>query len=253
MIPSNFARAKSAEDDIIREAETVGYDEEAIFALRLSLEEALANAIRHGNGGENDKSVQIEYQVSSQSVEINISDEGVGFTPDDVPDPTTEDKLEIPSGRGILLMRAYMDVVEYNERGNAIHLVKYNTQPPQDRCSAETAGQLDMKVENFEQYSIITLNGSADMAETQALDHLLDTVMANGSVNLLLNLSELNFICSLGLGVLIKTQNHCRKQNGKLVLIKPQPPVMRVLKTTRLTELFKIVDSLQAALDTQQP
>lgn len=248
-IQNNVASAKVVEDAIIEAAETVGYDEEAVFALRLSLEEALANAIRHGNQCENDKSIHIGYQVTSESVEISITDEGDGFTPDDVPDPTTEDKLEIPSGRGILLMRAYMDVVDYNDKGNCIRLVKHNHQPSKNSWIAETTGQLEISVDNYEQHTVLSLRGAADMAETQDLSKLLDGIIDDKRVDLILDLSHLHFICSLGLGVLIKSQNRCRSQQGNVILIAPQPPVMRVLKTTRLTDLFKICNSVQAALN----
>lgn len=247
-IQSNIVSAKAVEDKIIESAESKGYDEEAVFALRLSLEEALANAIRHGNQSESHKSIHIGYQVTSEFVEINIADEGDGFTPDDVPDPTTEDKLEIPSGRGILLMRAYMDVVEYNDKGNSIRLVKYNHLKSQNNWVAETTGQLAISVADYERHTVLTLSGAADMAETQALSKLIDGIIDDGRVDLIIDLSHLDFICSLGLGVLIKSQNRCRGQQGNLVLIAPQPPVMRVLKTTRLTDLFKICNSVQAAL-----
>lgn len=123
-IVSVFPQAKQVEDLIVEQAEKLGYSEEDIFALRLSLEEALTNAIRHGNGQDPQKKVKIRYRAQPEEVEIYIADEGKGFDPSLVPDPTREDKLECPSGRGIMLMRAYMDLLEYNARGNEVHLVK---------------------------------------------------------------------------------------------------------------------------------
>jgi len=123
-IVSVFPQAKQVEDLIVEQAEKLGYSEEDIFALRLSLEEALTNAIRHGNGQDPQKKVKIRYRAQPEEVEIYIADEGKGFDPSLVPDPTREDKLECPSGRGIMLMRAYMDLLEYNVRGNEVHLVK---------------------------------------------------------------------------------------------------------------------------------
>ncbi len=123
-IVSVFPQAKQVEDLIVEQAEKLGYSEEDIFALRLSLEEALTNAIRHGNRQDPQKKVKIRYRARPEEVEIYIADEGKGFDPTLVPDPTREDKLECPSGRGIMLMRAYMDLLEYNTRGNEVHLVK---------------------------------------------------------------------------------------------------------------------------------
>ncbi len=128
-IQSNYKRAKATEDDIVNQAQSLGYGEEDLFALRLALEEALANAIKHGNAGDNSKKVNIRYYVDKDRADIYISDEGIGFNPIDVPDPTTADKICIPNGRGILLMRAYMNIVEYSERGNTVHMVKLRSNP----------------------------------------------------------------------------------------------------------------------------
>jgi len=125
-IRSTYSEARSVEDRIVEIAQGSGYDEESLFALRLSLEEALANAIHHGNVGDSSKKVCIRYHVSRDRIEIFVTDEGVGFDPGGVPDPTTATNLERACGRGIMLMRAYMNLVEYNQAGNAVHLVKFN-------------------------------------------------------------------------------------------------------------------------------
>ena len=123
-ISSCFCEAKQLEDRIVQAVEQCGYDEESIFALRLSLEEAFANAIRHGNRRDNTKNISVCYSVDEEYIEIFVADEGAGFDPQKVPDPTEERNLEKPTGRGIMLMRAYMNLVEYNDVGNTLHLVK---------------------------------------------------------------------------------------------------------------------------------
>lgn len=123
-IASDYGLAKAAEDHLVGEAEACGHDEEVVFGLRLSLEEALSNAIRHGNKQDRDKKVRIHYRINPERIDIYVEDEGEGFNPQVVPDPTAEDNLENPCGRGIMLMRAYMNHVEYNAAGNKVHLVK---------------------------------------------------------------------------------------------------------------------------------
>ena len=122
-IKSDYTQAKQAEDKLVAEAAACDYDEDTIFALRLSLEEALSNAIRHGNKGDKNKKVCLRYQISAELIDIYVEDEGEGFDPLCIPDPTARENLENPNGRGIMLMRAYMNQVEYNRRGNAVHLV----------------------------------------------------------------------------------------------------------------------------------
>lgn len=129
-IDSDFCQAKAVEDQILSAASEYGYDDDTIFALRLSVEEALSNAIRHGNRYDVHKKVDIRYSVNSDRIELYVQDEGDGFDPSVVPDPTTPENLESPNGRGIMLMRAYMNQVEYNTRGNRLHLVKRRPSGP---------------------------------------------------------------------------------------------------------------------------
>ncbi len=125
-INSDYQQAKALEDMIAHQAEQCGFDEDAVFALRLGLEEALVNAIRHGNKGDRDKKVKVRYLVNPQQVDIYITDQGDGFNPGEIPDPTSRENLERPNGRGILLMRAYMNLVEYDRKGSTVHITKLN-------------------------------------------------------------------------------------------------------------------------------
>jgi serine/threonine-protein kinase RsbW len=102
---------------------TFGYDEDALFAVRLCLEEALVNAFRHGNRLEPGLVVKFQASIGTDRCVFEVQDEGEGFDPGAVPDPTADENLEIPSGRGIMLMRAYMSEVEYLEPGNRIRMV----------------------------------------------------------------------------------------------------------------------------------
>jgi serine/threonine-protein kinase RsbW len=119
---------------ILEEADARGYSEKATFAIRLALDEALCNAIQHGNGLDPEKSVTVDYSVDDQRVRVVVCDEGPGFKPEDVPDPTNNENLCLPHGRGVMLMRAYMTEVHFNEKGNCVHLVKARDCPrPADR------------------------------------------------------------------------------------------------------------------------
>lgn len=126
-ISSTFEQAKDIEDTIIATAQECNFNSDDIFAIRLSMDEALANAIRHGNKKDETKKINLRYSIDPERVDIYITDEGDGFDPEKVPDPTTQENLEIPNGRGIMLMRAYMNKVEYNKKGNILHIVKLNT------------------------------------------------------------------------------------------------------------------------------
>jgi serine/threonine-protein kinase RsbW len=107
-----------------------------MFAVHLALEEAFLNAVKHGNKMDPAKTVVLEYLVDGEKVEIQMLDEGRGFDPCSIPDPRTGENLYRPEGRGLLLMSAYMDVVEYNERGNGLRMVRYKNRPVPGRPRA---------------------------------------------------------------------------------------------------------------------
>ena len=96
---------------------------EEIFAIHLATEEALINAVKHGNKSDPSKKIDLNYIVSDEKFEITVTDQGSGFVPGTLPDPRVEENLYKPSGRGVLLMRSYMDVIEFNETGNTVHWV----------------------------------------------------------------------------------------------------------------------------------
>ncbi|MCE9619884.1 MAG: ATP-binding protein [Planctomycetes bacterium] len=98
------------------------YTEFAQFSIRLCLEEAIVNAFRHGNCNDPHKVVKFRCRISDELAEFEVQDQGAGFDPSCVPDPTAEENLEIPSGRGIMLMRAYMSEVSYDPPGNTLHM-----------------------------------------------------------------------------------------------------------------------------------
>jgi len=129
IVPNDLAAAKTPEALILDEAQACGYSENARFAIKLALEEAMTNAFRHGNQRDPSKHITVRYQINKERIEVEVIDEGPGFEPDSVPDPTQPEYIDRPHGRGIMLMRAYLDVVEYSKRGNAVRLVILNRPP----------------------------------------------------------------------------------------------------------------------------
>ena len=124
VIDSDPAEARSIQERIeqlLQERQAHDHD---IFSIRLALEEALVNAIKHGNQMDRAKTVRISYRFFSDRFECSISDEGGGFDPSEVPDPTAAENLERPCGRGLMLMRHYMSEVAYNSRGNGVTLCR---------------------------------------------------------------------------------------------------------------------------------
>jgi serine/threonine-protein kinase RsbW len=124
VIPSDPAEARRVQDQIEQLLQARQASERDVFCIKLALEEALVNAIKHGNQMDRAKSVRISYRLHADRFEVHIADEGPGFDPADVPDPTAPENLERPCGRGLMLMRHYMNEVVYGPRGNSVRMSK---------------------------------------------------------------------------------------------------------------------------------
>ena len=126
-LPSRKGAHLSLMEEILRELERLGWDGRDFFGIQMALEESLTNAIRHGNRLDETKHVLVECKLSGEQFWLRVTDEGLGFQPQEVPDCTADENLHCPGGRGLALIKAYMTSVEYNSRGNCVTLEKTRT------------------------------------------------------------------------------------------------------------------------------
>jgi serine/threonine-protein kinase RsbW len=126
-IPSDTSEGQKVQLRIIELLKENDFTDRDLFGMRLALEEALVNAIKHGNNLADDKEVNVVCEVHDTHVKVVITDQGDGFKLQDIPDPTEEENLEKPCGRGIMLMKAYMTSIEYNDVGNSVTFIKNRT------------------------------------------------------------------------------------------------------------------------------
>jgi serine/threonine-protein kinase RsbW len=104
------------------------YSEHDIFAMRLAVEEAIANAIKHGNHEDRRLETRVALTVGPDQVLAEVEDMGAGFKPEAVNDPLAVENLEQTSGRGLYLMRSLTSWLRYNERGNKVTLCRRRAQ-----------------------------------------------------------------------------------------------------------------------------
>jgi serine/threonine-protein kinase RsbW len=124
-ISSDLEEARRLQTEIEQLLQTgTRFSEIEIFSIKLALEEAIVNAIKHGNQMDRGKSVRVAYRIQTDRFDVLVVDEGPGFDPLDVPDPTAPENLERPCGRGLLLMRHYMSHIEYRGAGNIVFMSK---------------------------------------------------------------------------------------------------------------------------------
>jgi serine/threonine-protein kinase RsbW len=122
--PSEAAPGHETIAALLAQLETNGWPTRDVYGIHLALEEALVNAIRHGNRSDPDKDVEIRCFLGDETVRIEIQDEGPGFDPTKLPDPTSDEFLDRPNGRGVLLIQTFMSRVDYLGRGNLVVMEK---------------------------------------------------------------------------------------------------------------------------------
>ncbi len=127
-IKSTSSAIKMVCSNILSELKLSNFGKDDIFAVHLALDEALVNSVKHGNKMNPEKQIKIDYVMSPDKVELFITDEGEGFDPNSVPDPRCGKNLYRPEGRGLLLIRSYMDLVEFKGKSNRLHMVRYKKQ-----------------------------------------------------------------------------------------------------------------------------
>jgi len=111
----------------------LGYPPRDMFGARLALEEAICNAIKHGNQNDPTKLVDVRYCIRTDHLLVEVEDQGSGFVPGHVRDATAPENLDRPCGRGMLLIHHYATWVRHNREGNCITFCICPSEPLQAR------------------------------------------------------------------------------------------------------------------------
>jgi len=126
-LPSRIDTVATAAAAVAEFLSRSGITEDAAFGIDMAVREAVTNAVIHGNREDANKTVDVTLKSSPDAVEISVHDQGTGFNPEDVPDPTAEENILKASGRGIFFMRSFMDEVNWLIRpggGTTVRMLK---------------------------------------------------------------------------------------------------------------------------------
>ena len=126
-LPSRIDTVATAAAAVAEFLKRSGITEDAAFGIDMAVREAVTNAVLHGNRQDENKTVDIVLKSSPDAVEISVHDQGPGFNPEEVPDPTAEENILKASGRGIFFMRSFMDEVNWLIRpggGTTVRMLK---------------------------------------------------------------------------------------------------------------------------------
>jgi serine/threonine-protein kinase RsbW len=128
VLDSTLESVDTAEEAVLREAQELGFEEDDMHRIGMSVRECMVNAVVHGNRYNARKKVHVTITRTPDRLSIIIGDEGDGFDVNSLPDPLANENLLRHSGRGLLLIQAFMDEFEMRPRepkGSEVRMVKY--------------------------------------------------------------------------------------------------------------------------------
>ncbi len=126
-IPSDVDAGHKVIERLMSALEDLQWEGRDLFHVQMAAEEAMVNAVTHGNHQAPDKVVEIEFRAAQGSVYMRFKDQGKGFVPGELPDPRQEEHLECTNGRGVMLIKEMMNEVHYNACGNEVTMLKHRT------------------------------------------------------------------------------------------------------------------------------
>jgi serine/threonine-protein kinase RsbW len=132
VLDSTLESVDVAEEAVLREAQELGFDEDDLHRIGMSVRECMVNAVVHGNRYNARKKVRLTITRAADRLTIVIADEGEGFDMNSLPDPLANENLLRHSGRGLLLIQAFMDEFQIRARepkGTEVKMVKYVAKP----------------------------------------------------------------------------------------------------------------------------
>ena len=131
-LPSSLDSYQGFIEEVLQLLTEFQWEKKDLVGVEMALEESISNAIRHGNKQDSSKMVHVECQLSPQRFWARVCDEGGGYDPDKVPDCRSPENLGKPGGRGLLLIREFMNSVEHSQCGCCITMEKTRGTPALD-------------------------------------------------------------------------------------------------------------------------
>lgn len=223
----------------------------------LCFDEAITNAILHGNRLDAGKNVRVKLFADDRRWGAIIEDEGDGFKPEDIPNPEDPEFLFRECGRGIMLMNGYLDTLQYNRKGNALLMIRHRQTDPEAVEAAAALAPESPATEVDAGGLRRSQDGEAEIIEVlddritdDNVSALRDAVAAcpAGAKGILLDLGRVAYISSVGLSALVAMHKAARARNALFLLVALQPGVSDILQSAHLLRLFKVAPDRPTAM-----
>lgn len=226
----------------------IGVDDEACWRTDVAVREAVANAIVHGNGEDPGKQVGVAVELGGGRVTVRVHDEGAGWDGARLADPREESRRLEPRGRGVFLMRHFMDEVVHDRRAGGGTTVTMSTRlhdrvkPPSVSYEplAREAGTVVAlrqrgEVRVFEPIGKLTIGAGA-----VALREAVFAALAGGARKIVVDLGKVTTVDSSGIGALVSAFSSALNCDGQLALCRVPPKVLEILLVTHLIGVFEV-------------
>ena len=219
--------------------------------ISMAVREGAVNAVLHGNAYAPDKKVTLAFEKTPEDLVITIRDQGRGINLTEIPNPLAPENLLKTSGRGIFLMRSFMDVVEIrpSQTGTEVKLIKHVHGKSGGGKERVSAMSMKLCTRLLDGVSIVDCSGRMTLGEGSVM--MRDTVrdlLAKGNKKIILNLADVNYIDSSGIGELVSAFTTAKNQGGELKLLNLTKKVNDLLQITKLYTVFDVKDDETAAV-----
>ena len=249
-IPAVLESVPEACEFVVRAAEAASLDERAVYYCQLAVDEWCTNIIEHGYREQsNHQHIELSCEVYRGTVAITIRDKGPAFNPMTLTDTVQHKTVEAiePGGLGWMLIRKVMDSVQYEFKNgrNQLTMVKKSTAPevePSKSADVFPSRTLSGNV------WVVTASGRLDTVGGRTLEATFTTQFEAGHHWLVVDMSNVNYISSGGLKVLISAWRKSQKLGGGLVLAGLAPKVRKVFEISGFDTLFTIAASVEDAV-----
>lgn len=253
VISARLENVRHACDFVVEAAESAGLDERAVYHCQMAVDETLTNIIEHGYTFEHDESqIEIVCTAETEQFEIVIVDDSPAFNPleHESPDPSEPLDSREPGGWGIYFIRRLMDAVDYERTGDHNRLTLHKRLPAAQRVAAQVIdGDSAFPVRPLDNNAaVVSPSGRLDSNTSPVLDHILNAQLQRGVTWLFVDMSDVEYIASSGLKVLVSAWRRAREDSGDVILSGLQPRIVEILEMVGFDMLFQIFTDLNEAL-----
>ncbi|GEM_PF-133747 len=251
-----------AVDFVADAARSAGLDDRAVHHCQLVVDEACTNVVEHGYGEDGgDHFIDLICVQDSSQFTMIIEDDSAAFDPTSAPDPDLTSPLadREPGGWGVYFIKKLMDRVNYErvDEHNRLTITKQIPQPPVKPSASTTTSTgthipvppdaIRMKVVD-EKTAVIMPEGRLDAIQSKSLALLLGREIAAGHKSLIIDLSDVEYLSSAGMKVLVSAWQRTRDVKGDLILSAVRPRVREVLQIIGLDLVFTLTDTVDGAV-----